>query len=986
MALKLVKLIGNGVNNVVITGGLVPKGAYDNSTDYAVGDSVDYQGSSYVMYSDAGAGTLPTDDTKWQLIASKGDNGSPGANGNDGAPGADGFPGLNIVWKGAYDGGTTYDQNDAVSDNGSSYISKQDSNVGNPTSDTDYWDLWVERGQDGVVGSDGAPGADGADGAMGLFGGDSFSFTFSTVTDVEDPGGGYMRFGQDGDLSHDNSDLVFDIQDKHGTDISLWLDGMNLTSGTFKGVIKLFKVDDASKWAVFRIESMDDNDGFFVGTAYVIAYSSETPFSNGDEVVATFVYAGASGSLNANWQGDWASAVDYPVDAVVVNNNAVYVCSSAHTSGSDDDEPGVGANWEAYWLLLVTGSTVSWGDIAGTLSDQTDLQAALDAKQDELTGLTSSVAELNILDGVTATASELNALDGITATVTELNYTDGVTSAIQTQIDGKQDSDSDLTAIAGLSPSNDDIIQRKAGAWTNRTVAQLKSDLALNNVSNVDQIPLSYLDTDSALTANSDSKVASQKAIKSYVDGVASGLSIKKSVRLGTAAALPANTYLSGVITITATGVLTVDGSTVALNDRVLVKDESTAANNGIYTCTTAGAIGVSAVLTRSSDMDVASEIPGAFTFVEEGSTNSSNGFVVASAGPFTVGTTAINWTQFSGAGSITAGNALTKSGNTLDVAVDGSTIEINSDALRVKDSGITTSKLGGDVTTAGKAILDDADASAQRTTLGVGTGDSPQFTGINVGHASDTTITRAASGGDILVEGNQIYRAGGNDVAVADGGTGSSTAAGAATNLGLGTGDSPQFTAVNIGHASDTTVTRTGAGDLAIEGNAIYRAGGTDVPVADGGTGSSTSEIAYNNVADMKFEPTSDDTSNGPHTNDIAAGATITQWDCVYLGSGGKWLQTDADAESTSKGLLGLSLESKSDTQAMDVALPGSICRNDGWNWTTVGAPLYLSTTTGAITDTQPSGTDDVIRVIGYVMSDDCIFFHPSPDYITHT
>ena len=66
-------------------------------------------------------------------------------------------------------------------------------------------------------------------------------------------------------------------------------------------------------------------------------------------------------------------------------------------------------------------------------------------------------------------------------------------------------------------------------------------------------------------------------------------------------------------------------------------------------------------------------------------------------------------------------------------------------------------------------------------------------------------------------------------------------SAATSATNLGLGTGSSPQFTAVNVGHATDTTITRTGAGDIAVEGNAIYRAGGTDVPVADGGTGLSS-------------------------------------------------------------------------------------------------------------------------------------------------
>jgi len=74
-------------------------------------------------------------------------------------------------------------------------------------------------------------------------------------------------------------------------------------------------------------------------------------------------------------------------------------------------------------------------------------------------------------------------------------------------------------------------------------------------------------------------------------------------------------------------------------------------------------------------------------------------------------------------------------------------------------------------------------------------------------------------------------------------------TATQARTALGLATGDSPQFTGVNLGHASDTTLTRTGAGDVAVEGNALYRAGGTDVPVADGGTGASDAATARTNL-----------------------------------------------------------------------------------------------------------------------------------------
>jgi hypothetical protein len=125
------------------------------------------------------------------------------------------------------------------------------------------------------------------------------------------------------------------------------------------------------------------------------------------------------------------------------------------------------------------------------------------------------------------------------------------------------------------------------------------------------------------------------------------------------------------------------------------------------------------------------------------------------------------------------------------------------------------------DFTAAGRALVDDADAAAQATTLGLGTASNPQFATIELGHASDTTIARA-SAGNITVEGNALYRAGGTDVPVADGGTGSSTAAGAATNLGLGTGDSPQFTAVNLGHASDTTLTRSAAGAVQVEGKQI--------------------------------------------------------------------------------------------------------------------------------------------------------------------
>jgi hypothetical protein len=88
---------------------------------------------------------------------------------------------------------------------------------------------------------------------------------------------------------------------------------------------------------------------------------------------------------------------------------------------------------------------------------------------------------------------------------------------------------------------------------------------------------------------------------------------------------------------------------------------------------------------------------------------------------------------------------------------------------------------------------------STVRTSLGLGTGNSPQFTAVNIGNASDTTLARA-SAGNLTVEGKALYRVDGTDVAVADGGTGASTAADAATNLGLGAADTPTFAGIQMG------------------------------------------------------------------------------------------------------------------------------------------------------------------------------------------
>src|SRR6204780_392739 len=177
-----------------------------------------------------------------------------------------------------------------------------------------------------------------------------------------------------------------------------------------------------------------------------------------------------------------------------------------------------------------------------------------------------------------------------------------------------------------------------------------------------------------AAPGDTSTQIATDAFVAVAVNAAVQGLAVKPSVQEATTTALPANTYSNGASGVGATltavlpGVLTVDGIAVTLGSRVLVQDKAAAANNGIYVMTTLGTVSVAYVLTRAADMNQAAEVPGAFTFVEAGTVNGGAGFTVAGGGAATNGAPAINWTQFSGAGEITAGSGLTKTGNVLSL------------------------------------------------------------------------------------------------------------------------------------------------------------------------------------------------------------------------------------------------------------------------------------------------------------------------------
>jgi hypothetical protein len=167
-------------------------------------------------------------------------------------------------------------------------------------------------------------------------------------------------------------------------------------------------------------------------------------------------------------------------------------------------------------------------------------------------------------------------------------------------------------------------------------------------------------------TADSDA------ATKLYVDNAVEGLDVKGSVKVATTA------------NITLSGTQTIDDIAVVADDRVLVKDQSTASENGVYVVA-AGA------WSRADDADTFDKHAGAFFFVEEGTTNADNGFVGTVDTGGTLDTTDITFVQFSGAGQITAGTGLTKSGNTINVVTaDSGRIVTNADSIDLATTGVS--------------------------------------------------------------------------------------------------------------------------------------------------------------------------------------------------------------------------------------------------------------------------------------------------------
>ena len=250
------------------------------------------------------------------------------------------------------------------------------------------------------------------------------------------------------------------------------------------------------------------------------------------------------------------------------------------------------------------------------------------------------------------------------------------------------------------------------------------------------------------ITGLADPTGDNDAANKGYVDGVAQGLDVKDSV--------VATTTANGTLSSAFANGQSIDGVTLQTGDRILIKNQTTASQNGIYNVNASGAP------SRTTDMATGSNAAGAFVFVEEGTVNAENGFTCTTdTGSAVVGTNNLTFAQFSGAGQIIAGDGLEKSGNTLSTdlkANGGLVIESTELALKLDASSITGTLAIGDggtgATTAtaaltalgfsnyAKTLIDDADAAAARTTLGLGSIATQAANSVAITGGSITNLT----------------------------------------------------------------------------------------------------------------------------------------------------------------------------------------------------------------------------------------------------
>lgn len=367
--------------------------------------------------------------------------------------------------------------------------------------------------------------------------------------------------------------------------------------------------------------------------------------------------------------------------------------------------------------------------------------------------LASSITSGDIVDG-TIVNGDINASAAIA--YSKLNLTGSIVSGDIT----------DGTIVNGDISASAAIAYSKLALTNEILVADLDDSVTLNAIASDNATSADVSMNTYKLTNLGTPVSATDAATKGYVDGVATGLDVKASVRVVTAAALPAYTRVGNVITADANGALAaVDGVTLVVGNRLLLKDGAAGADNGIYEVTAVGDGSNPFVLTRTSDADSSAEVTGGmFTFATEGTANGDTGWVLTTNDPITLNTTALSFSQFSSATVVSTLDSLTD----VDVTgvVDGSLLRYESTgtqwndttALLFSDAGqlqVTTTGSGAGIVIGGDAQIYRSAADVLRTPDAM-TVDSTFTTGgarfLKVTSIDDTDSPYTVAAGDDVI------------------------------------------------------------------------------------------------------------------------------------------------------------------------------------------------------------------------------------------
>lgn len=485
------------------------------------------------------------------------------------------------------------------------------------------------------------------------------------------------------------------------------------------------------------------------------------------------LYIGSATAWVAMATGGNAASLQTEVDAIETTLGALINADGTSNLVAALSSPLFGGATDLTTALANLATAVNTNDALAELSDVALVSAAnKDFLMYNGTKWVDHVLVAADLTDVTSTAAELNILDGATLDVTELNFVDGVTSSIQGQLDNKQPLDAGLTALAAFN-TNGILVQTADNVFAGRTLVAPAEGVTLTNANGVAGNPTIGLandlgalealaatgyairtgtdtwatraitgaagqiavtngngvasNTDVGLATVTDTGVGTFKKIttdsfgrvigtaavvasdieglvngtyvnvdgdsmasganltfsgggtvtglaapsadtdaatKAYVDATAAGLTWKNAARVATTA------------NIALTGLQTIDGVSVAAGNRVLVKNQTLAKENGVY-------VAAAGAWTRATDMDAAAEFDGAALFVQEGTLNESSGWT-QTATVAAVGTDAVTFSQFSGGAIYTWGIGLSATGNTINVNLGAGIAQLPSDEVGI--------------------------------------------------------------------------------------------------------------------------------------------------------------------------------------------------------------------------------------------------------------------------------------------------------------